>query len=120
MKENIVQVKSYRFALRIVKLYLYLKQEKKEYEIAKQVLRCGTSIGANIEEAIGGQSEKDFLAKIAIAYKECRETNYWIRLLCDSGFICENEKKSLIDDSNELLKIISSIQISMKRKMEIK
>ena len=77
---------------------MYLKQEKKEYVLSKQILRCGTSIGANVEEAIGGQSDRDFLAKMTIAYKECRETNYWIRLLCDSGFICEREKQSLMND----------------------
>jgi four helix bundle protein len=85
--------------------------------LSKQILRCGTSIGANIEEALGGQSETDFLSKISIAYKECRETHYWIRLLCDSGIICENEKKSLIDDCEELLKIITSIQTSMKKRL---
>ena len=90
--DNIIQQKSYAFALRIIKLYMYLKDEKNEYTLSKQVLRSGTSIGANIEEAIGGQSSKDFLAKISIAYKEARETHYWIRLLGDSGFIKPNEK----------------------------
>ena len=116
MKENIVQTKSYQFALRIVKLYMFLKQEKKEYELSKQVLRSGTSIGANIEEAIGGQSGKDFLSKMSIAYKECRETHYWIRLLHDSGFISDKEKTSLINDCEELLKIIGKIQKTMKAK----
>ena len=117
MKENIVQAKSYQFALRIVKVYLFLKQEKKEYELSKQVLRSGTSIGANVEEAIGGQSDKDFLSKISIAYKECRETHYWIRLLHDSSFISEDEKISLIDDCEELLKIIGKIQSTIKDKI---
>lgn len=117
MKENIVQAKSYQFALRIVKLYLFLKQDKKEYELSKQVLKSGTSIGANIEEAIGGQTGKDFLFKITIAYKECRETHYWIRLLHDSGFISEKEKISLIADCEELLKIIGKIQNTMKDKI---
>lgn len=117
MKDNVVQVKSYRFALRIVKLYMFLKREKKEYDLSRQVLRSGTSVGANIEEAIGGQSEKDFLSKMSIAYKECRETHYWLRLLHDSGFISENEKTSLIDDCEELLKIIGKIQTTMKSKI---
>ena len=117
MKENIVQAKSYQFALRIVKLYLFLKQEKKEYELSKQLLRSGTSIGANVEEAIGGQSDKDFLSKMSIAYKECRETHHWIRLLHDSSFISEDEKISLIDDCEELLKIIGKIQSTMKDKI---
>lgn len=75
MKESIVQAKSYKFALRIVKLYLHLTKEKKEFELSKQILRSGTSIGANIEEAQGGQTDKDFLYKISIAYKETRESH---------------------------------------------
>ncbi|MCK5563902.1 MAG: four helix bundle protein [Planctomycetes bacterium] len=117
MKENIVQAKSYAFALRIVNLYKFLVQEKKEYVLSKQVLRCGTSVGANVEEAIGGQSDKDFLSKMSIAYKECRETHYWIRLLHDSGFISESEKTSLVNDCEELLKIIGKIQSTMKAKI---
>ncbi len=81
MKNNIIQRKSYDFAIRIVRIYKYLCEEKKEYTLSKQLLRSGTSIGANVEEAIGGQSEKDFFAKLTIAYKEARETKYWIRLL---------------------------------------
>ena len=84
MKENIIQIKSYAFAVRIVKVYKYLCEEKKEYVLSKQLLRSGTSIAANIEEAIGGQTDKDFFAKLSIAYKEARETHYWIRLLTDT------------------------------------
>ena len=115
--DNIIQKKSYAFALRIVKLYIYLKDEKQEYTLGKQILRSGTSIGANVEEAIGGQSDKDFLAKMSIAYKEARETHYWIRLLHDSNFINPIEKDSLIKDCDELLKIIGSIQNTMKQKI---
>lgn len=79
--DNVVQAKSYAFAVRIVRLYQYLTGERREYVLSRQVLRCGTSIGANIEEAIGGQSRADFIAKLAIAYKEARETSYWLRLL---------------------------------------
>ncbi len=75
-KDNIIQEKSYDFAVRIVNLYKHLLQEKKEFVLSKQLLRSGTSIGANIEEAIGGQSRKDFYAKLTIAYKEARETHY--------------------------------------------
>ncbi|GAB7257032.1 hypothetical protein OBPA_14970 [Polaribacter sp. OB-PA-B3] len=85
-KDNIIQTKSYNFAVRIIKLYKHLSQEKKEFVLSKQLLRSGTSIGANIEEAIGGQSRKDFLAKLTIAYKEARESHYWIRLLKDTDF----------------------------------
>ena len=118
MKEdNIIQKKSYDFALRIVKLYIYLKEEKKEYTLGGQILRSGTSIGANVEEAIGGQSDKDFFAKMSIAYKEARETHYWIRLLADSEFIKQSEKDSLLTDCDELLKIIGSIRKTMKNKI---
>ena len=113
-KENAIQAKSYAFALRIVKLYQYLHKEKKEYILSKQLLRSGTSIGANIEEAIGGQSRKDFFAKLTIAYKEARESHYWIRLLSDSNYINSDEKESLLNDVDELLKIIGSIQKTIR------
>lgn len=89
-KNNIVQTKSYKFSLRIVKLYQFLSNEKKEYVISKQILRAGTSIGANIEEAIGGISKKDFVHKLSISYKEARETHYWIRIIKDSDYIKKN------------------------------
>lgn len=76
--DNIVIDKSYKFAIRIVKLYQFLVSEHNEYILSKQILRSGTSIGANVEEAIGGQSSKDFKAKLSIAYKEARETKYWL------------------------------------------
>jgi conserved hypothetical protein TIGR02436 len=84
--------------------------------LSKQILRCGTSIGANIEEAIGAQSEKDFYAKLSIAYKEARETHYWLRLLHDSELLNNEEGSSMLDDCEELLKIIGSIQKSLKNK----
>ena len=80
-EENIIQTKSYAFAVRIVRLHKHLINTKKEYVLSKQILRSGTSIGANVEEAIGGQSKADFIHKLAIAYKEARETSYWLRLL---------------------------------------
>ena len=91
--DNIVREESYSFALRIIKLYKYIMENKKEYVITKQLLRCGTSIGANVEEAIGAQSRKDFFTKITISYKEARESEYWIRLLRDSGYIDEKESE---------------------------
>lgn len=94
--DSIIKDKSYKFSLRIIELYKYLKEKKKEFELARQILRCGTSIGANVEEAIGGQSKKDFLAKMFIAYREARETHYWIRLLRDSKFITEKISKVII------------------------
>lgn len=113
-KDNVVQIKSYAFAVRVVKACQYLNNEKKEIILSKQLLRSGTSIGANIEEAIGGQSEKDFLTKLTIAYKEARKTHYWIRLLKDTTYLNQDEANSLIDDVEELLKIIGSIQKTMR------
>ncbi len=115
MKENIIQEKSYKFALRIIKLFLYLKDQKNEFVLSKQVLKSGTSIGANIEEGIGALTKKDFINKFTIAYKEARETHYWIRLLKDSDFIDVKMAQSLHDDCEELMKIISKIQITSKQ-----
>jgi four helix bundle protein len=109
-KDNIIQIKSYDFAIRIVKLYKYFVLEKKEFVLSKQLLRSGTSIGANVEEAIGAQSRKDFFAKLTIAYKEARESHYWIRLLKDTDYLTVSESDSLLKDIEEILKIIGSIQ----------
>lgn len=116
MKENIIREKSYKFALRIIKLYRYLIKEKKEYILSKQILRSGTSIGANVEEAIGGYSDKDFIAKLSLAYKEARETKYWINLLIDSNYLELKITESLLEDCEEICKIIGSIQITCKDK----
>ena len=113
-KDNIIQIKSYDFALRIVKLHKHLSHEKKEFVLSKQLLRSGTSIGANIEEAIGGQSRKDFFAKLTIAYKEARESHYWIRLLKDTDFLSDKEAETLLKDIEEILKIIGSIQKTIR------
>jgi len=115
-KENAVQEKSYSFALRIVKMYSWLCEEKKEFVLSKQLLRCGTSIGSNVEEAIGGVSDKDFSAKMGIAYKEARETHYWLRLLHDSEFINKAAFESILCDCEELLKLVGSICKTMKNK----
>lgn len=116
MKNNPLQIKSYAFAVRIVKLFQHITETKREFILSKQVLRSGTSIGANVEEALGGQSEKDFFHKLTIAYKEARETKYWLNLLRDTGYLRENETKSLLDDLEELLKIIGTIKTTIKRK----
>ena len=113
-KDNILQDKSYDFALRIIKTYQYLCSKKNEYVLSKQLLQSGTSIGANIEEAIGGQSEKDFFAKISVSYKEAREAHYWTRLLRDSNYLTEKQAKSLLVQNEELLKIMGSIQKTLK------
>jgi four helix bundle protein len=117
MKKNIVQEKSYAFALRMVKLYRWLCEEKKEYVLSKQILRSGTSIGTNVEEAIGGMSDKDFSAKMTIAYKEARETHYWLRLIHDSGLIDKAAFESVTQDCDELLKLLGSITKTMKTKI---
>lgn len=109
-KENVIQKKSYSFAVKMVKLYQHLSSEKREFVLSKQLLRSGTSIGANVEEAIGGQSRKDFYAKLSIAYKEARESNYWIRLLNDTNYLSNEETIPLLRDSEEILKIIGSIK----------
>lgn len=116
--ENVVQVKSYAFAVRIVKLYQHLSGEKREYVLSKQVLRSGTSIGANVEEAIGGQSRADFIAKLSIAYKEARETSYWLRLLKDTDYLTSAQFESIHEDSLELCRIIGSIQKSTKERRD--
>ncbi|MCD6594844.1 four helix bundle protein [bacterium] len=107
--EENVKDKSYRFALRIIKLYRFLYDKKSEYVLSKQILRSGTSIGANIEEASAGQSRRDFLAKMSIASKEARETLYWLKLLRDSNYLEDKLAKSLIDDTEELVKMLTSI-----------
>jgi four helix bundle protein len=107
--ENIILTKSYDFALRIVRMYQHLSAEKKEFVLSKQVLRSGTSIGANIEEAIGGISKPDFKAKMSIAYKEARETDYWLRLLKDTGYIDAQSYTSISNDCSEILKILYTI-----------
>ncbi len=109
MEENIILTKTYNFALRIIEHYKYLSKEKKEYTLSKQILRSGTSVGANSEEAAGSISKKDFRAKFFIAYKEARETHYWIRLLRDSGYIDSKSASSLLNDLDEILKIIGAI-----------
>ena len=112
--DNVVQQKSYAFAIRIINAYKYLVEEHKEFVLSKQLLRCGTSIGANIEEALDGQSQKDFFAKLTIAYKEARECKYWLRLLKDTYYLTEEQAASLLVDTEELLKIIGSIQKTVR------
>jgi len=115
MKENLIQRKSFLFAIRIVNLYKYLTTEKKEFVLSKQIVRSGTSIGANIEESIGGQSKKDFISKISISYKEARETIYWLKLLKETEYLNKEEFESLFNDAEELCKILGSIQIKVKK-----
>ena len=115
MKENnLIQLKSYGFALEIISVYKSLVSREKEFVLSKQLLRSGTSIGANIEEAIGAQTRKDFFSKITISYKEARESHYWIRLLFDAEYIKQEEKTTLLELNDEILRIIGSIQRTLR------
>ena len=113
--DNNLYKKSYVFAIRIVKSYQYLSDEKREFILSKQLLRSGTSIGANISEANGAISKADFSAKLSISYKECLETKYWLSLLKDTDFIDLKTFKSMHDDADELAKILYTI-INKSRK----
>ena len=110
MKEqNIILEKSYTFGLRMVKLYMHLRKQKVERELLIQMMKSGTSIGANIEEAVGAQSKSDFIHKVSIAYKESRETSYWLRLLNDAKILEDRLSQSFLKDIEELKKILASI-----------
>lgn len=114
MKENLIATKTYSFALMIVKLNKKLVSEK-EYVLSRQILRSGTSIGANVEEAIGGISKKDFRAKMSISYKEARETHYWLRILKDTNYISIVEFEELNKEITSILKILFKIIQSSKQ-----
>ena len=108
-KENIIAEKSFEFAIRIVNLYKFLTTEKKEYELSKQLLRSGTSIGANVAESLKGQSRADFNSKLNIALKEANETEYWIRLLYKTGYLNDIEYESIWRDVNDIISILVAI-----------
>lgn len=114
MSESITAEKSFDFAIRIVRLYQHLSTTKSEYIMSKQLLRCGTSIGANISEAQYAQSKADFIAKMQIALKEANETRYWLRLLHHTDYLCETEFQSLMNDMDELLRLLTAICKSAK------
>lgn len=116
MKESALKTKSKAFALRIIKMYNYLCEQKKEYVMSKQVLRSGTSIGANVAEAFFAQSDADFIAKLYISRKEAGETLYWIDLLKESGYLSDDVATSISDDCDELLKLLTSSIKTMKSK----
>ena len=115
-KKNIVKEKSYSFALRIVNLYKYLTVTKREYVLSKQILKSGTSIGANIEESTGCSTRKDFINKISIAYREARETKFWLNLLNDARYIEKESYNSIASDCDELIKLTGKIISSSKLK----
>lgn len=117
MSESILQEKSYKFALRIVKLSQYLNDEKHEFVLSKKILDSGISVGVLIEEAKQGEDRADFSQKLSIANKEAFKTNFWLRLLRDGGFLSEKQAQSLLDDCEELQKmLISSLKTTRSEK----
>ena len=118
VQQSIIQVKSFQFALEIIRLYIQL-QDEHEWVLSKQLLRSGTSIGANVEEATGGQSNRDFLSKMSIASKEARETLYWLRLLKESD-LTKIDVSEYLDKSQELVRILSSIVKTTESKLRTK
>jgi four helix bundle protein len=112
--ENVILDKSFAFALRILKLYLFLRKKKVDIGLCSQILDSGTAIGANVEEAIGGSSRKDFIHKLQIAYKEARETKYWLRLLKEGELIEKKLAESFLFDCKEILKRFTAILNSSK------
>ena len=109
MAENTTMIKSKAFAIRIIKLYQYLVNSKKDFVISKQLLRCGTSIGANVREAHNSQSKKEFIAKMNTALKEAAESEYWLELLCETDSLNEDEFQSIMADCSELNRLLISI-----------
>ena len=107
--ENAIEAKSFRFAVRVVRLCKHLRESKKEYILSKQLLRSGTSIGANVVEAQQAQSRADFISKLSIALKEAVETNYWLRLLKEADYLTDTEFSSIHADCKELEKLLTAI-----------
>ncbi len=120
MSESIVANKSVDFAVRIVHLSDYLRDEKNEYTLSKQILRSGTSIGANLYESKEAQSDADFISKLSIALKEASETEYWLKLLYKTDYITKQQYDSLYFDCNELCKMLTAIIKTTKRKIQNK
>ncbi|MEY8716474.1 four helix bundle protein [Francisella philomiragia] len=119
MKDNLTLDKSFNFSIRVVKLYEYLCENKKEYVLSKQLVRSCTSIGASINEAQAGQSKADFIAKMCIASKEARETKYWINFLIKTDYLDKDDKhvQSIVDDIDEIVKLLTSIIKSCQNKI---
>ncbi len=116
MKDNIIRDKSYAFALRIVKAFKYLSDEQREFVLSKQLLKSGTAVGALVREAEYGQSKADFIHKMSIALKEANETEYWLSILKDSGYMEERSFLSIHTDCTELIKLLTSIINTAKKK----
>lgn len=116
-EDNIIVQKTFDFAIRVINLYKHLCYNaiNKEFIISKQLVRSGTSIGANIEEAIGGQSTADFISKLSIAYKEARESRYWLRLLHRTNYLTDTEYNSLVADLDDIINIIAKIKLTTQK-----
>ncbi|MDE6809795.1 MAG: four helix bundle protein [Muribaculaceae bacterium] len=108
-KDNLITIESKAFAIRCIRLYQHLSNSKKEFVLCKQLLRSGTSIGANVKEALRGQSRADFGAKMNIALKEANESEYWLELLFETGYISNDGFQSMIDDCKRLIRLLTSI-----------
>ena len=116
MKNNVIKEKSFSFALEIIAIYKFLNSEKKEYVLSKQILRSGTSIGANIREAEHAQSKADFISKLSIALKEANETEYWLDLLYQSQYLISSQFETIKDGVTQQLKLLTSILNTAKNK----
>ena len=114
--DNVILEKSFQFGLRIVKLFVHLRKTKVERDLCVQLFRSGTSVGANVEESIGGSSRKDFAHKLEIAYREARESRYWLRLLKESELLESKLADSFITDCEEIIKILTAILNTTKNK----
>ncbi len=114
-KDNIILVKSFQFAIRVVNLYKQMLSTRKEFIISKQLVRSGTSIGTNAKEGSRAQSKADFYSKMSIALKEASESEYWIELLGATGYLSEDESQSLLEDCRELIRILMAITASAKK-----
>ena len=115
IENNAVKEKSTRFAIRIVDMYKYLSEKKQEYVMSKQLMRSGTSIGANVREGIYAQSRSDFISKMYISLKEAAETEYWLELLNKTGYLTEKEHNSINEDCRELIRLLTAITKSAKQ-----
>ena len=118
MSDNAIKDQSKAFAIRIVRLCRYLREEKNEWILSKQLLRSGTSIGANVAEALASISKKEFLAKMYISFKECHETEYWLELLHDTNYLSDEEFESINLDNIALKKILSSITFTTSQHLK--
>ena len=115
LKENVIDSKAKKFSIRIIRMYQYLSGEKKEFVLSKQVLRSGTSIGANVREGIRAQSKADFRSKMNIALKEASETEYWLELLHETDYMEDEQFESIRNDVVELIKLLTSIVKSSEK-----